>query len=170
MVRAIRTVSVERGHDPRNYCLLPFGGAGPLHASEVARSLGIATILVPAAPGILCAQGLIASDLKDDFVRSIRARLDGNRLDALHDHLAGLLQGRGGLVCAERTSTRAATVKLSFDMRYVGQNFELPVPIGTAKAGKAPRLIGAATPASPGSMPRTISSMAFTTTRIRSRS
>ena len=76
MVRAIRTVSVERGHDPRNYCLLPFGGAGPLHASEVARALGISRFLVPAAPGILCAQGLIASDLKDDIVRSARIRLE----------------------------------------------------------------------------------------------
>ena len=55
MVRAIRAVSVERGHDPRDYALMPFGGAGPLHAGEVAKSLGMARIIVPEAPGILCA-------------------------------------------------------------------------------------------------------------------
>jgi N-methylhydantoinase A len=145
MVRAIRTVSVERGHDPRNYCLLPFGGAGPLHASEVARSLGITTILVPAAPGILCAQGLIASDLKDDFVRSIRTRLDGNHLDALNAHLANLMKDAAKWFAQEGVKPAQQSVKLSFDMRYVGQNFELPVPINSAKAGKAPQLIAAGT-------------------------
>ena len=90
MVRAIRTVSVERGHDPRQYCLLPFGGAGPLHASEVARALGIARFLVPAAPGILCAQGLIASELKDDIVRSARIRLDGNNLGRIRQVLESI--------------------------------------------------------------------------------
>ena len=83
MVRAIRTVSVERGHDPRNYWLLPFGGAGPLHASEVARALGISRFLVPGAPGILCAQGLIASDLRDDIVRPVRVQLEEASLAAI---------------------------------------------------------------------------------------
>ena len=68
MVRAIRTISVERGHDPRSYCLMPFGGAGPLHARDVAHSLGIREILVPPAPGIICAHGLVVSDLLEDFV------------------------------------------------------------------------------------------------------
>ena len=79
MVRAIRTISVERGHDPRRFTLMPFGGAGPLHASEVAKALGIRRILVPAAPGILCAQGLVVSDLKEDFVAHQRppVELDG---------------------------------------------------------------------------------------------
>jgi N-methylhydantoinase A len=144
MVRAIRTVSIERGHDPRNYCLLPFGGAGPLHASEVARSLGIKTILVPASPGILCAQGLIASDLKDDFVRSIRMRLDGNHLGALRGHLAPLMKNAAEWFAREDVKPGQQALKLSFDMRYLGQNFELPVPIGSARAGKAPPLIGAA--------------------------
>ena len=70
MVRAIRSVSVERGHDPRAFALLPFGGAGPLHATDVAKSLGIRRCLVPFAPGILCAQGLIVSDLRETFVRT----------------------------------------------------------------------------------------------------
>ncbi|MBT4845237.1 MAG: hydantoinase/oxoprolinase family protein, partial [Planctomycetaceae bacterium] len=72
MVRAIRAVSVERGHDPRGFALMALGGAGPLHAVDVARTLGISTVIVPPAPGILCAQGLVVSDLKEDFVISDR--------------------------------------------------------------------------------------------------
>src|SRR5262249_39226861 len=60
MMRAIRVVSIERGHDPRVFTLMPFGGAGGLHAVEIAREIGIRSILVPAAPGILCAEGVAA--------------------------------------------------------------------------------------------------------------
>src|SRR5947199_1711780 len=81
MVRAIRSVSVERGHDPRAFALLPFGGAGPLHATDVAKSLGIKRCLVPFAPGILCAQGLIVSDLRETFVRTAITPLDEKRRD-----------------------------------------------------------------------------------------
>ena len=70
MVRAIRAVSVERGYDPREFTLVPFGGAGPLHATDVAKSLAIRRCMVPLAPGILCAQGLIVSDLRETFVRT----------------------------------------------------------------------------------------------------
>ena len=75
MVRTIRTISVERGHDPRDFVLMPFGGAGPLHARDVAVSLGMKEMVVPAAPGIVCAQGLLVSDLKEDFVVSRRIAL-----------------------------------------------------------------------------------------------
>jgi N-methylhydantoinase A len=142
MVRAIRTVSVERGHDPRNYCLLPFGGAGPLHASQTARSLGISRFLVPFAPGILCAQGLIASDLKDDFVRSARIRLEQAGFPALRRHLADLMEEAHRWFAREDVAPRARAVRLSFDMRYVGQNFELPVTVASATGGRMPRLIG----------------------------
>ena len=80
MVRAIRAVSVERGHDPRAFALLPFGGAGPLHATDVAKSLGIRRCLVPFAPGILCAQGLIVSDLRETFVRTAVTPLNDARM------------------------------------------------------------------------------------------
>lgn len=140
MVRAIRTVSVERGHDPRDYCLLPFGGAGPLHASEVARALGISRFLVPAAPGILCAQGLIASDLKDDIVRSARVRLDAASLGRTHEILEGLMKDAEAWFARESVNRADRKVKVSFDMRYIGQNFELPVPVGMAVGGKAPKI------------------------------
>ena len=144
MVRAICTVSVERGHDPREYSLLPFGGAGPLHASEVARSLRIHQIVVPPAPGILCAQGLIVSDLKEDFVRSLRIPVADAHLPAIRTHMAELAGDAERWFEAERASAGARALHLSLDMRYVGQNFELRVPIGRAAAGRLPPMPSAA--------------------------
>ncbi|MBN9485720.1 MAG: hydantoinase/oxoprolinase family protein [Alphaproteobacteria bacterium] len=71
MVGALRIVSVERGHDPRDFTLVPFGGAGPLHGCSLAELLGISRVLIPAAPGVLCADGLLAADLKADFSRTL---------------------------------------------------------------------------------------------------
>ena len=67
MARAIRVISVQRGHDPRDYTLMAFGGAGPLHAARLAKELEIGRVLVPANPGILCAMGLLLTDLRADF-------------------------------------------------------------------------------------------------------
>ena len=78
MMRAIRVVSIERGHDPRAFTLMPFGGAGALHAVEIARELGIRSILVPPAPGILCAEGVAAAELEESFVATCRVPLDGD--------------------------------------------------------------------------------------------
>ena len=71
MVGALRIVSVERGHDPRDFTLVPFGGAGPLHGCALAELLGITRVLIPPAPGVLCADGLLAADLKADFSRTL---------------------------------------------------------------------------------------------------
>ena len=71
MVGAIRVVSVERGHDPRDFTLVAFGGAGPLHGCALAELLGIERVLVPPAPGVLCAEGLLAASLKAEFSRTL---------------------------------------------------------------------------------------------------
>ena len=71
MVGAVRIVSVERGHDPRDFTLVAFGGAGPLHGCSLATLLGITRVLVPPAPGVLCADGLLAADLKAEFSRTL---------------------------------------------------------------------------------------------------
>ena len=71
MVGAVRIVSVERGHDPRDFTLVAFGGAGPLHGCSLAALLGITRVLVPPAPGVLCADGLLAADLKAEFSRTL---------------------------------------------------------------------------------------------------
>ena len=127
MVRAIRAVSVERGHDPRGFTLMPFGGAGPLHATDVARSLGIKTILVPPAPGILCAHGLVVSDLKEDFVRTARTLVEDSRMDVMGDHLRALAAEAGAWFEREDVAPENRLFEVVLDMRYVGQNFELPV-------------------------------------------
>jgi N-methylhydantoinase A len=103
MLRALRLVSVERGHDPRDFALVAFGGAGPLHACELADELGIAKVLVPAAAGVLSALGLVASDERRDRVRSYVIPFEE----------AGLLPREGEV-----------------DLRYRGQSFELTVPLG----------------------------------------
>ena len=129
MVRAIRTISVERGHDPRGYALMAFGGAGPLHARDVAKSLDMAEIIVPPAPGILCAEGLIVSDLKEDFVRALRMPLDTGGRDRLAAEADALLAEAEAWFTDEAVPTEGRRFDLRLDLRYVGQNFELSVPM-----------------------------------------
>ena len=129
MVRAIRTISVERGYDPREFTLMAFGGAGPLHARDVAAALGMREILVPAAPGILCAQGLIVSDLKEDFVAGDRIPGDAAGLRLLAEHVEALGARARAWFDAEHIPAGSRRVELAVDARYVGQNFELAVPL-----------------------------------------
>lgn len=129
MVRAIRAVSVERGHDPRDFTLMPFGGAGALHATDVARELGIHEILVPYSPGILCAQGLVVSDLKEEFVSSVRTRVEDANLPKIQARVDALCEEASAWFLSEKVSNERRAVTLSLDMRYVGQNFELGVPM-----------------------------------------
>ncbi len=125
VVRAIRAVSIERGRDPRGAALAPYGGAGGLHAADVADALGMRTILAPPAPGLLCARGLLASDLAESFVATRRTPLDGD-LGELLTTLAELTaSAERWLGAAGRAEGRLETW---FDMRYVGQNYELAAP------------------------------------------
>jgi N-methylhydantoinase A len=127
MVRAIRTISVERGHDPRRFVLMPFGGAGPLHARDVAAALGIRRVLVPAAPGILCAQGLVVSDLKEDFVAGRRLPVFSRTEKEIALQVDALRELAGAWLVREEVPAAAQRLELCLDLRYVGQNFELPV-------------------------------------------
>ena len=137
MVRAIRTISVERGYDPRGFTLMAFGGAGPLHARDVALALGMREILVPAAPGILCAQGLIVSDLKEDFVAGERIAGDTAGLRRLAGQVEVLTGRARAWFDTERVPARSRWLELAVDARYVGQNFELTVPLA-ARGGAGP--------------------------------
>jgi N-methylhydantoinase A len=136
MVRAIRSVSVERGHDPRAFALLPFGGAGPLHATDVAKSLGIKRCLVPFAPGILCAQGLIVSDLRETFVRTAVTPLSDARMADVAARVADLKAQADAWFDAEGVAKANRMTDIVLDARYVGQNFELA--IGLDKADPLP--------------------------------
>src|SRR5436190_472765 len=132
MVRAIRAVSVERGHDPRAFALLPFGGAGPLHATDVARSLGIRRSLVPLAPGILCAQGLIVSDLREAFVRTAVTPLSDTRMADVAARIGELKAPADAWFDTEGVEKDSRVTAIVLDARYVGQNFELAIALGQA--------------------------------------
>jgi N-methylhydantoinase A len=135
MVGAIRTVSVERGNDPRDFSLMPFGGAGPLHAAEVAHSLGMREIVVPLSPGILCALGLLVSDLKEDFVTTARVDLSTAGLQKVNKSVSALVAEATHWAEREGIDPARRYDDLTLDMRFVGQNFELPVLIGRRTNG-----------------------------------
>lgn len=121
MVRALRVVTVERGVDPRGFALLPFGGAGPMHAAAIAAELGITEILCPRAGGVLSALGLCASERRRDTARTVM--LSGPELTAerLAAEVEALIEATGADLGDE------AEVRLTYAMRYAGQAFELPV-------------------------------------------
>ncbi len=136
MARAIRVVSVQRGHDPRDYTLAAFGGAGPLHAARLARELEIARILVPRNPGILCAMGLLLTDLRADFAATRLMTLAAAALPGIEAVFAGLQARADDWFDGEGIAPGARQVTRTVDMRYAGQNYELAVtvPDGPATA------------------------------------
>jgi N-methylhydantoinase A len=127
MLGAIRVVSVRKGYDPRAYTLVAFGGAGPLHAASLARDLGIERVLVPPAPGILCALGLLVAPLRLDLVRTRVALLDAMTADELARGFDDLERQASAWLDHERVPSSRRRLARAFDMRYVGQNFELTV-------------------------------------------
>jgi N-methylhydantoinase A len=129
MARAIRVISVQRGYDPRDYTLMAFGGAGPLHAARLARELDMPRVLVPRNPGILCAMGLLLTDLRADFAatRLMPATADsaddvGAAFTSLESQAADWFEHEG-IEPASRGLRRTA------DMRYAGQNYELAIDL-----------------------------------------
>jgi len=141
MARIIRAISVERGYDPRTLSLLAFGGAGPLHTSAVAASLEMREVIVPPAPGILCAAGLNASDLKEDFVRTARIEVaEDSALGDIHGILAALHAQALRWFEEERIPADRRYLRVSLDMRYLGQNFELSVPLAGSAGDAMPPL------------------------------
>jgi N-methylhydantoinase A len=130
MARAIKAVSVERGHDPAGFVLVPFGGAGAMHACEIARELGMRRVLIPPAPGLLCAYGALAADTAHDFVHTLlidagphlSARALAGELDRLTLQAEERLDA-DGVPAARRARQASAT------LRYQGQSFELAVPL-----------------------------------------
>ncbi len=121
MVRALRVVTVERGIDPRGFALLPFGGAGPMHAAAIAAELGVETILCPRASGVLSALGLCASERRRDTARTVM--LSGPELGG--ERIAAAV---ADLIAATGADLEGARPELVYEMRYAGQAFELPVP------------------------------------------
>ena len=128
--RAIRKVSIARGHDPRDFTLVAFGGAGPLHACEAAERLDIPRVLVPPAPGVLCALGLLIADVAIDFSRSVMRRASAESLAGLVDAERELLTLAKGELAREDIAREAMIFTTTLDMRYEGQAYELNIPFG----------------------------------------
>ena len=127
MERAIRAISLERGYDPREFTLVPFGGAGPMHACELAAELSIPRVLVPSHPGILSALGVAIADVVKDYSRTVMlkgADLDKTRLD---EEFHGMERLARTELLDEGLPAAAMDARRFLDVRYVGQSFELTV-------------------------------------------
>ncbi|PSQ96367.1 MAG: 5-oxoprolinase [Bacteroidetes bacterium SW_9_63_38] len=127
MERALRRVSVERGHDPRDCTLVPFGGAGPLHAVELAEALGMRRVLVPPAPGVLSALGLLMADVVYDTARAVLTPAE-----TLADDPVPLTAARDAAAADVRSVLNThgtPDLALEVDLRYEGQSYELSVPL-----------------------------------------
>ncbi len=127
MERAIRAISLERGYDPREFTLVPFGGAGPMHACELAAELGIPRVLVPGHPGILSALGVAIADVVKDYSRTVMLR--GEDLDKarLEEEFHGMEQLARAELVEEGLPADVMVPRRFLDVRYVGQSFELTV-------------------------------------------
>ena len=136
MAGAIRMVSVARGYDPRDFTLFAFGGAGPLHASALARELGLPRVLVPARPGITNALGCVVADLRHDFVNTVNrpvATLDEAAMQAvLESHRVQ------GVALIDKEAVRPETIRFSHsaDMQFVGQTHIVTVPLPSAEVSR----------------------------------
>jgi N-methylhydantoinase A len=131
MIGAIRSVSVERGIDPRDFVLVPFGGAGPLHGIEFAESLGIKRVLVPRNPGVLSTLGLLSADWRNDFVRTAVFAGPDYPYDRIQELLDSLTEEGLESVRSENINPDAVTLTYSADLRYAGQGFEISVPMSS---------------------------------------
>jgi N-methylhydantoinase A len=127
MAKAIRVISVQRGHDPREYALVAFGGAGPLHAARLARELEIPRVLVPRYPGILCALGLLLGDLETTWARTRLLPATAESLPRMLETFEELDRQATDWFDREGIAPAARTLRRTVDMRYAGQNYELPV-------------------------------------------
>jgi N-methylhydantoinase A len=128
MARAVRVVTVERGIDPRELALVPFGGAGPLHAAAIADELGMRRIVVPQASGVLSALGLLVSERRRDLAESVLLTGETLTRDAIAAAVERLAErGRADLVHTTLPKASDPFVRASYDLRYAGQAFELTV-------------------------------------------
>jgi N-methylhydantoinase A len=132
MAGAIRMVSVSRGHDPRDFALFAFGGAGPLHAAALARELGLPRVLVPARPGITNALGCVVADLRHDFVNTVNQPVAHVDESLIHKTLDRHRAEGESLIAKESVKPQSLRVTHSADMQFVGQTHIVNVPLPSA--------------------------------------
>lgn len=135
MSRAIRSVSIEHGHDLAGFTLFAFGGAGPLHAADVAEECGLNKIVVPQEPGTLCARGVLLSDLSRDYVRTALIRVNGESWAELVALGAELSEAGRAWLETEAIPDAAKELHFTLDARYRGQSHYIPVPLDALSDG-----------------------------------
>jgi N-methylhydantoinase A len=141
MERAIRTISVERGHDPRRFTLVAFGGAGPLHACELAAALRIPRVLIPPHPGVLSALGMVLADVTKDYSQTVMLTPEEADARTLGELLAPLSERAREELLAEGLQDSQINLMPSLDMRYVGQSYELGVPVSAQPGGSVQQYV-----------------------------
>jgi N-methylhydantoinase A len=127
MRRAIRLISVQRGHDLRGFALIAYGGAGPLHAGRLAEELGMPGVVVPAHAGVFSALGCVVAEVAYDHVQTFRRPLEGLTAAEIEARFAPLAEAVRAPLLAEGHRVEAIDLRRSIDLRYVGQNYELEV-------------------------------------------
>ena len=142
MSLAVRGVSVERGYDPRDFAMVGFGGAGPLHASQIARELHVPTLIIPRVPGHFSALGMLMSDLRHDYVRTYYKSLADSDFDEIRRIFGGMIDEARALLLGEGTAADAMSFQHFLDIRYVGQEFPIQTPVEEAAiaSGDMPRI------------------------------
>jgi N-methylhydantoinase A len=136
MVNALHLISVQRGYDPRDFLLVGFGGAGPVHANALARDAELPTVLIPPSPGIFSATGLLTTDLKRDAAQTVVQRLDALDPAEVESVFAALEAAGVEEMRREGVADDAIEFERRLDLRYVGQSYELTVPAGGEIAGR----------------------------------
>lgn len=130
MAYAIRAITIERGLDPKEFVLLAFGGAGPMHACALSRTLGIPEVIVPVAPGAFSAMGMLVTDIRHDFVRTFLTPMtDGFPLTAISARFDEMLQEGHRVLEHEGSPAHLMEFQRSVDMRYIGQEYTIRVPL-----------------------------------------
>ena len=129
MAGAIRIVSISKGHDPRDFTLFAFGGAGPLHAVALARELGIPRVLVPTRPGITNALGCVVADVRHDFVRTVNRPLDLVDMGEVQEIMSAQVKEGRDLIESETISIENICLFHGADMQFVGQTHLISVPL-----------------------------------------
>ncbi|WP_292619674.1 hydantoinase/oxoprolinase family protein [Mesorhizobium sp.] len=138
MMRAIRVLTVERGLDPKDFVLLAFGGAGPLHAPALAKALSIDTIVVPPFAGVLSAVGMLAADVRHDFTRSQLVRTSDVTTEAITADFDSLTAEALDLMRVEGFDVGKVEMRPSVEMRYAGQAYEISIPVDIEDISRDP--------------------------------
>ena len=131
MADAVRKISIERGHDPRSFTLVAFGGAGPVHAGRLAQELDIGTVIIPPNPGAFSALGLVSTDVQRDYVRTVHQPLTADAVPQAQSMYAQMEEEARDMLARSGVDPSLWQVRHSMDLRYSYQAYELTIPVSS---------------------------------------